>query len=451
MKKTLLLIIFLSISAFPQVKFDADFDYAIFPINESSSSVEFYFSFYKSGMRAVKSDSGKSIVGLLGIQLENTSADSLITQKEYNIKYNFSDGDQNNLVGQLRYTLPLGDYKCYLVAKDYFNQENQDSVIINFTVTPKTSDRISISDIELASTIVAYDANPNSYFYKNNHEIIPNPSLIYGESKPVVYFYSQLYNISESIGSELLTIEYYIFDALNNTRYKKKKMVSRKSDNIIDIGAINVIKFPSGMYSLVVIARDTIKNVNVRSTKNFYIYNPGVKDTMDVIATISNYSSELANYDIQELDDLFAVSKLIASQNEIDAWEKLTNVIAKREFLFRFWKKRDSNKSTPENEFKKEFFRRVDFANKTFLNMLQKKGWKTDMGRIYILYGKPDDIERHFNEQDSQPYEIWRYDYIEGGIQFVFADFTDFRDFRLIHTDVIGGLSDPNWKARIKR
>ena len=46
---------------------------------------------------------------------------------------------------------------------------------------------------------------------------------------------------------------------------------------------------------------------------------------------------------------------------------------------------------------------------------MSKIGWKTDRGRIFILYGEPSEIERFPNQMDTKPYEIWHYNDIEGG------------------------------------
>jgi len=92
------------------------------------------------------------------------------------------------------------------------------------------------------------------------------------------------------------------------------------------------------------------------------------------------------------------------------------------------------------------YFERVRFANSYYDNMAQKDGWKTDMGRIFILYGEPDEIERHPNDTNIRPYEIWTYEKIEGGVIFVFGDKFDIDNFRLLHSTRKGELSDPSWK-----
>ncbi len=94
-----------------------------------------------------------------------------------------------------------------------------------------------------------------------------------------------------------------------------------------------------------------------------------------------------------------------------------------------FWKERDPSPGTERNEAREEYFRRVEYANRHFSSF--KEGWRTDMGRIYIIYGKPDEIERHPFDLNSRPYEIWYY-YGEG-LRFVFLDEHGLGDYKLIY------------------
>ena len=78
------------------------------------------------------------------------------------------------------------------------------------------------------------------------------------------------------------------------------------------------------------------------------------------------------------------------------------------------------------------------------------EGWKTDRGRIYIVYGKSDDIERHPFESSTRAYEIWKYDNIQGGVIFVFVDLSNQSgDYTLVHSTARNELSDEDWQRRL--
>lgn len=77
-------------------------------------------------------------------------------------------------------------------------------------------------------------------------------------------------------------------------------------------------------------------------------------------------------------------------------------------FIEAFWKHRDPNPSTPENEFKTEHYRRINYANH-FFRESPKPGWRTDRGRMYIILGEPNDIQRFSGKSAIYPCEIWFY------------------------------------------
>lgn len=78
-------------------------------------------------------------------------------------------------------------------------------------------------------------------------------------------------------------------------------------------------------------------------------------------------------------------------------------------FMEAFWKHRDPNPATPENEFKEEHYRRLNYVNHFFGRGTPKPGWKTDRGRIYIMLGEPRDIQRFEGKSQVYPCEIWFY------------------------------------------
>lgn len=78
-------------------------------------------------------------------------------------------------------------------------------------------------------------------------------------------------------------------------------------------------------------------------------------------------------------------------------------------FIEAFWKNRDPNPASSENEFKTEHYRRISYANRYFGRSAPLPGWKTDRGRIYIILGEPNDIQRFEVSGEVYPCEIWFY------------------------------------------
>jgi GWxTD domain-containing protein len=94
---------------------------------------------------------------------------------------------------------------------------------------------------------------------------------------------------------------------------------------------------------------------------------------------------------------------------EREVFLKLETDRERDRFIEAFWKHRDPNPDTPENEFKTEHYRRLNYANHFFGRQEAKVGWRTDRGRMYILLGEPNDIQRFEGKTETYPCEVWFY------------------------------------------
>src|SRR6266403_525056 len=126
----------------------------------------------------------------------------------------------------------------------------------------------------------------------------------------------------------------------------------------------------------------------------------------------------------------------IITDEEQKAFKLLSNDEERDQFIEAFWQRRDPTPDTIENEFKEEHYRRIAYANEHFPAGIP--GWKTDRGRMYIIYGPADEIESHPSGGSYErpmdegggttstfPFEDWRYRYIEGIGQEVIIEFVD--------------------------
>jgi len=126
----------------------------------------------------------------------------------------------------------------------------------------------------------------------------------------------------------------------------------------------------------------------------------------------------------------------IITDEEQKAFKLLSNDEERDQFIEAFWQRRDPTPDTIENEFKEEHYRRMAYANEHFAAGIP--GWKTDRGRIYVMYGPADEIESHPSggtydrpmdegggTTSTFPFEDWRYRYLEGIGQEVIIEFVD--------------------------
>jgi GWxTD domain-containing protein len=126
----------------------------------------------------------------------------------------------------------------------------------------------------------------------------------------------------------------------------------------------------------------------------------------------------------------------IITDEERAAFKQLSNDEERDNFIEAFWQRRDPTPDTEENEFKEEHYQRIAYANEHFAAGVP--GWRTDRGRIYIVFGKADEVESHPSggsyqrpmeegggETSTFPFEQWRYRYIEGIGQEIIIEFVD--------------------------
>ena len=135
----------------------------------------------------------------------------------------------------------------------------------------------------------------------------------------------------------------------------------------------------------------------------------------------------------------------IITDEERKAFLQLTTNEEREQFIEHFWQRRNPNPESPDNEFKDEHYRRIAYANARFTSGLP--GWKTDRGRIYIMWGPPDERDSHPSggayerlpeegggSTTAYPFEDWRYRHIDGigdDINLEFVDTTWSGEFHL--------------------
>lgn len=126
----------------------------------------------------------------------------------------------------------------------------------------------------------------------------------------------------------------------------------------------------------------------------------------------------------------------IITDQERRAFMNLSNDEEREAFIEQFWARRNPNPDSPDNEYREEHYRRIAYANEHFA--AGKPGWKTDRGRIYIEYGKPDSIDSHpaggaytrpqdegGGETSTYPFETWHYRYLPGIGENIDLEFVD--------------------------
>ena len=152
----------------------------------------------------------------------------------------------------------------------------------------------------------------------------------------------------------------------------------------------------------------------------------------------------------KEVNDVYKkwknnVVAYIITNEEKKAFDALKTDEERENFIENFWRRRDPNPDTEENEYRDQYYERIAYANEHFASGIP--GWKTDRGRIYIAWGKADSVESHPSggsydrpsyegggSTSTYPFEIWFYRHLDNvgdGIEIEFVDPTGSGEYRI--------------------
>jgi GWxTD domain-containing protein len=338
----------------------------------------------------------------LSIEIKNNSNVSVfnkvykenVTTKKADIEYLAS----NSSIIIKNIFLQPGQYK--LTASIYEkNTRNSYDVTKDFTMKDFLATPVSLSDVMIVSK-VSYD--------KDRKQLTPDVSRNISELDTFYLFFFVYKNSEEP----KIDVTYKIYDSKDNVVYSGIDML----DNNSGLDNINQMLIPVSLNNL---SFDKYKiEVNAAGSQT------SASTSSLVISESMEFPLSLNN-----IDELISQLQYIANKNEMEHMEKAKTTGEKQKRFIDFWKSKDPTPNTKRNEAMLEYYRRLKYADKNF-STVYSKGWKSDMGMVYIIYGNPSNIERHPYEMDAKPYEIW--DYYDINRQFIFVDNTGFGDFRLV-------------------
>jgi GWxTD domain-containing protein len=420
-----------------------NFDYSRFRSSAGAGYLELYYSFYcgqitfhstgehlKGGVALhtdlIDAQTGQAVIKeqvVLPVVMDDTSATAWKTTP---------------VLRQAGHLVPFGNYRLHIVAYDSANPARRDSLSLPLEMKAWTQ-RPAISDLELCSSIQT-STNKNHPYFKNSHEVTPNPSLVYGSVAPVVYVYAELYDVDTT---KVYAVDYEMIDEGGAVVKTVSRQRRYRAPNTVEIGTLNAVALKPGKYTLRLSLRDSPSGQKTQSQKGFYVYQPPVLSAQPA-STPTSLAVAIETLTTKELEDEFQKARYLADKTEIDFFSQLKTPQAQKDFLKEFWTRREAGSALEAPRRRVDYLRRVEVVTERY-SSYTKKGWRTDRGRVFILFGKPDEVERHASEGVSKPYEIWYYYQIENGVQFIFLDKNGFGDYDLVHSTKRGELYDEGW------
>lgn len=365
--------------------------------------------------------------------------------------------DTSNLSGafidQQRFLLDNGEYAMELTVKDLNNPTQIPYSSVQTVVINYPADSPAVSDILLVDSYSK--AVSNSTFTKSGYDLIPRVYSFYLEGSPSLTFYVELYNSDKYYkdGGQYL-LNYYVSSYESSQKMKKFNYTKKMDVNNVNslLNTIDLHELPTGNYYLVVEMRDRNNNLLASNSVFFQRFNPGYEVDMEDLSStrITNtFAAEIDNIDtlreyIRCLDPRCSESERNYSLNLIQTDDLKTM----QQFLYSFWAARSP--LNPKDAWQ-EYYAQVKRVNASF-STKTKKGYMTDRGYVYLKYGTPDKIDDEPFEPGAYPYSIWHYYEVAGqhNKHFVFMSHDMVtNDYELIHSDVIGEISNPRWELMI--
>ena len=358
-----------------------------------------------------------------------------------------------SFIDEQRFSLENGEYAMEITIKDLNNPQQipfkaEQTVVVDFP-----ADQPAVSDILLVESYKK--AKVNSTLTKSGYDLIPRVYSYYSPKNDKMSFYAELYNSNKFYqdGGQYL-VNYYVEAYETSVKMKDFNFIKR-----VDVGQVNVLlntfdikDLPTGNYYLVVEMRDRSNNLLASNSVFFQRYNPGCAVNLNDLAATDILNTFAANID--NLDTIREYIRCLnprCTESERDYSNNLvkTNDLkTMQQFFYNFWATRAP--INPKDAWD-EYYAQVKRVNASY-STKTKKGYMSDRGYVYLKYGTPDKICEEPFEPGAYPYEIWHYYEVSGQrnkhFVFVSKDMVN-NDYDLIHSDIVGEVSNPRWQMVI--
>lgn len=380
-------------------------DHAVFA-DTVDNRLEVYYKIFNDGLKYVKQ--GDKFVAnyevnviIIGDKKKQVTGKSV--EKSYVLdSYENTRSESGYLINQINLPVAPGNYG--LICKLIDRNSNEVSTIVAKINSHGFNRSGDLSDIEFIQEKAELDEQ--STFAQSGFAVLPSVERSLDGELQKLGFYTEIYAAGH----------------LGQTLKLRYRIDNKHHDEPID--SVMLVKVESSVVSV----REFITIVNL------------LQEEYDLHLTLLSGDSVLAERSAR-FRLRWTVSSLVKNDFE-SAVDQLRYIVKKEEKkklldtpdssrldeFEKFWKNRDPTPNTPWNELRDEYYRRIRYANQ-YYSTVNREGWETDRGMVYIKNGEPDQIERRPFEMGSKPSQIWYY-YTQRRT-FVFVDTRGDGDYQL--------------------
>ena len=410
-------------------------DYAAFRGEDGRIYEEFYLMLYADQLHyAMKDNRQYGIFEVTATVMD--SANNQLSRKAWSTEASVVQ-DSTDLKGLAVYDqwaerLAPGNYVVTVAVRDLSGPNRGE---VRFALeTPAIEDsRASASQIEFVARAEAGTAR--SHFQKGNRTVVPNPSRRYGVLNSMLLFYYELYNLPTG-ADENISVTYSILDQKGRAAKSLSPMSVRTPGTTASlVHGIDVTSVTSGIYELSVQAADAQGLELLRLSRRFEVLQ-------------ADYFGGQPSLTAEQAEKAAKLLRHCATREAYQLFQSLS-LSGKAQFLVRFWRDHDPTPGTAQNEYLEQMQDRLRYAETNF-RWGAERGDETDRGRVFMQYGVPDEVERHYGEAESAPYEIWIYQ-DDRSYLFVFGDLQSTGRFVLLHSTREDEVHNAQWADLIRK
>ncbi len=374
-------------------------------------------------------DTGKNETTLfIQLTLVPSAPDSVIKISEHKRLILHNENQSDTYLDLKRFQLKPGSWDYELIISDSVSGlKGRQAKRLEVRSFPET---FSLSDLAFISHV--QKSSQQSSFEKNGLSLIPNPSRAFykNRTEAQIYVYYEINNMFyDPLKVSFYNIQCDISDMAGNTVWSYgKESLAKNSANSARIERIPLADFKSGLFKLNL----AIMDVATGEVRKVFAYFAVYSSTLEAKLVLPMSADDIRRY--------FDQIRYIASSEEKNLFQQL-DTFGKQQFLLSFWKSKDPDPATQQNEFMEQHFSRLAYCEKTF-----NGGIHSDMARIYITYGPPLEVNRAPSFSNTiQAAETWIYA-LNGRTEFIFVDRIGDGHYVLAHSSHPDEYQNENWQ-----
>jgi GWxTD domain-containing protein len=431
------------------LSFDADYAAFRIPGDTTDAYIEIHYDLRRNQLKYEPVENGYEAILDFQLNLKDRDGKLLdsLSWKAANTIAKLSSLDNTGYLisDMISDKLPAGFYRVELFVT---NGNKTGAASFPMEVPVFKGDRPMLSSLELA-----YQIKPDTSgkFVKNGLHVMPNPSSQFLQDNKKVNFYAEGYGLDTTaaadsmffVSMEILTPDGQLVKSMPPISYHKP------GESAVIATDFPIDSLKSGDYDLRVKLSDGVNNVTAIRQFSVVVSHEVARTAMmnGLLRDYPEANNIVTTDDAKKFRDEIV---LIATPDELKLFDSL-NLTGKAAFQKDFWNRRNPDPNSSQNAFELEHYRRVKYVSENYGQFKGgHAGWKTDRGRVYVMYGEPSDIERYPQSLEARAWERWWYNGLEGGVYFIFVDFENAEDYTLVHSSKRDEVKDESWEEKIK-